>query len=278
MTFRHFDNYRNIVNKALNRYFPRKDRLTQAMRYSVFAGGKRFRPILCMATAKALGKDYKRVLPIACAIEMIHTFSLIHDDLPAMDNADFRRGKPTCHKRFDEATAILAGDALNTLAFEILAREVKNPKVITEIGKALLEVVSGQMADLESEGKKISVRVVRSIHRRKTAALLIASVRSSAIYLGASTKQLKALTSYAEHLGLAFQIADDILDATSTQKRLGKPVRADIKKGLPYLIGLEKSKKLAIREKDKAIAALGGFDEKADSLREIAEYVVQREK
>lgn len=267
---------KNKVDHALDKCLPRKGKLSRAMRYSVFAGGKRFRPLLCMAAAKALGKNPKTVLPIACAIEMIHTFTLIHDDLPAMDDSDFRRGKPTCHKRFDEAAAILAGDALNTLAFEILARETKDPKVVSEIGRALMQVVVGQVMDLESEGKRISLKKVKTIHKYKTAALLVGCMRSSAIFLRASQKQLKALTSYAKHLGLAFQIADDILDATSSKKRLGKPVKADIKKGFPYLVGLEKSRILAEQEKGKAIKALRVFTKKADSLREIAEYVIER--
>ena len=269
---------RKKVDHALNKYLPRKGKLAQAMRYSVFAGGKRFRPLLCMAAARALGKNPKKVLPIACAIEMLHTFTLIHDDLPAMDNSDFRRGKPACHKKFDEAIAILAGDALNTLAFEILAREINNPKVISGIGQALMRVVFGQVVDLESEGKKISLSKLKSIHKNKTAALLAACTRSSAIYLGASKKKTAALTSYAEHLGLAFQIADDILDATSTKKRLGKPVKADLKKGFPYLVGVEKAKKMAEQEKKKAIGALKVFGPKADTLREIAVYVVERRK
>lgn len=246
------------------------------MRYSVFAGGKRFRPVLCMAAAKALGKDPKKVIPIACAIEMLHTFTLVHDDLPGMDNSDYRRGKLTCHKKFDEATAILAGDALNTLAFKILARETNNAKVIEEIGKGLMKVVEGQVMDLESEGKKISLKRLKAIHLSKTAALLIACVRASAIQLKATKRQLKSLTNYAKHLGLAFQIADDILDATSTRKKLGKPVKADIGKGFPYFIGVERSRKLALLEKKKALAALRIFGRRADSLRELAEFVVIR--
>lgn len=271
------DKLRNI-NSELDKYLPRKGKLAKAMRYSIFAGGKRFRPMLCLAAAEVLGKNPKRVLPIACAVEMIHTFTLIHDDLPAIDNSDFRRGKPSCHKKYGEDIAILAGDALNTLAFEVLAKETKNAKVISEVGSALMDVVSGQVSDLEYEGKRMSVKVLRSIHKRKTAALLRACLRSSAIYLGSTPRQLKAFTSYAEHLGLAFQIADDILDATSTRKRLGKPVKADIKKGFPYLIGLEKSKRLAEKEKNKALRALKIFGRKAGTLREIAEYVILREK
>lgn len=248
------------------------------MRYSILAGGKLFRPKLCFAAARALGKNQKRVIPIAASIEMIHVFTLIHDDLPAMDNSDFRRGKPTCHKQYGEATAVLAGDALNTLAFEILARETKNARIIEEISYALMEVVDGQMMDLASEGKKIKLKTLQTIHMKKTAALLKACVRAPAIHLKATPKQIKALTAYAEHLGLAFQIADDILDATSSQKQLGKPVKADVEKGFPFLIGLEKSKKMAEGEREKAIKALKIFGKKADILRDIAEYVVQRKK
>ena len=263
---------------ALNEYLPRGSKLASAMRYAVMAGGKRFRPRLCIAAAQALGKDPRRILPIAAAIEMIHAFTLVHDDLPAMDNSDFRRGRPACHKYCGEAVAILAGDALNTLAFEVLARETKNPRVIEEIGHALMEVVEGQILDMESEGKRIRLKTLRTIHKKKTAALLKACVRAPAIQLKAAPIRLKALTSYAEHLGLAFQIADDILDATSTRKRLGKPVKADVKKGFPYLIGLERSKELAEEEKNKAIRALKIFGGKADALREIAVYVVERNK
>ena len=262
----------------LNRYLPRGSKLAAAMRYAVEAGGKRFRPKLCMATAQALGKNPKKILPIAAAIEMIHTFTLVHDDLPAMDNSDLRRGRPTCHKRYGEATAILAGDALNTLAFEILARETKNPKVVEEVGHALMEVVDGQMLDIESEGKKIRLKTLQLIHKKKTAALLVACVRASALHLKASQKQLKTLTSYAKHIGLAFQIADDILDATSSRRQLGKPVKADVHKGFPYLIGLDASKKLAEKEKNKALADLKIFGKKADPLREIAEFVLKRKR
>ena len=266
------------IDRALDQCLPQKGKIGLAMRYSVFAGGKRFRPILCMAVAKALGKNPEKVIPIACAIEMLHTYTLIHDDLPAMDNSDYRRGKLTNHKRFDEATAILAGDALNTLAFEVLSRKIKYSKIIQEIGKSLMEVIYGQEADLATEGKKISFNALKRIHQQKTAALLIACVRASAIELKASNKQLRALTDYARHLGLAFQIADDILDVTATKKELGKPAGADNKKGFPYFVGLEKSKIIAEQEKNKAISALKIFDNKAYSLRKIAEFVVERNK
>jgi len=264
---------KKTIDRELNRCLPKKGKLAKAMRYSVFAGGKRFRPILCLATAEALGMKPEKVLPFACAVELVHTFTLIHDDLPAMDNSDFRRGKPTCHKVFGEAIAILAGDALNTIAFKVISAY---PEAARELSGALLEVVVGQAADLEAAGKRLSLKQLRNIHLWKTAALLKACVRGTAFICNASSLKVKVLTAYAEHLGLAFQITDDILDATSSQKKLGKPVKADIGKGFPYLVGLEKSKKLAEEEKNKAIAALSSFDEKAALLREIASYVVKR--
>ncbi|MBN2057444.1 MAG: polyprenyl synthetase family protein [Candidatus Saganbacteria bacterium] len=248
------------------------------MRYSLFAGGKRFRPLLCLATARALGKPAKKVLPVACAIEMIHTFTLIHDDLPGMDNSDRRRGKLTCHKKFNEATAILAGDALNTLAFDVLARETGNSEIISEVGRALMEVVEGQVLDLESEGKRIGLARLKAIHQLKTAALLRACVRASALELNANKKQLKALSGFAGHIGLAFQIADDILDATGTAKELGKPVKADKSKGFPFIIGLARSRSMAEAEKQAALKCLQPFGKKAKILRQITEFVVARKK
>lgn len=263
-----------IIDRELNKRLPKKGKLAKAMRYSVFAGGKRFRPMLCLATAKALGRPGKQVLSFACAVEMIHTFTLIHDDLPSMDNADIRRGKPASHKVFGEALAILAGDALNTLAFNIIA---DNPEASRELSSALMEVVEGQVADIESAQKKLSLERLKAIHRWKTAALLRACVRGAAVICGAGTKKKKVLTDYADHLGLAFQIADDILDITSTRERAGKPVGADIKKGFPFVIGLERSKKMAEEEKQRAIAALKMFGARADNLKKIAErYVLSR--
>ena len=243
------------------------------MRYSVLAGGKRFRPLLCLATAKALGCPPKKVLPFACAVEMIHTFTLIHDDLPAMDNSDFRRGKPTSHKAFGEALAILAGDALNTLAFKIISGY---PSASRELAQALLEVVEGQVADIESANRKLSLKQLVAIHQWKTAALLKACVRGAALICGAGGKKIRALTQYAEHLGLAFQIADDILDVTSTQKKLGKPVKADVSKGFPFVVGLDASKQMAESEKKKAVAALELFGRRGKGLIEIADYVIER--
>jgi len=248
------------------------------MRYSVFAGGKRFRPRLCLATAKALGKPATSVLPIACALELLHTFTLIHDDLPCMDNSDYRRGKLACHKKFDVAIATLAGNTLNTLAFTILVAATKKAQVIIEIGQGLLEVLAGQVEDLAYQGKNISLRKLKQVHQQKTGALLLACVRSVGLECGASPKQLKALSAYARYLGLAFQICDDILDATSIREILGKPVQADKEKGFPHFIGLKKSGELAVAEQQKAIKALAAFGPQADQLRKIAEDVVNRKK
>ncbi|MCU0641548.1 MAG: polyprenyl synthetase family protein [Candidatus Margulisbacteria bacterium] len=263
------------VNRALDRYLPRKSKLARAMRYSVFAGGKRFRPILCLAVAQALGKPAKKVLPFACAVEMIHTFTLIHDDLPAMDDSQLRRGKPTCHKVYGEALAILAGDALNTLAFAIIA---DRPAAVLELAQAALTVVEGQVADVTAPQRRLTLQKLRAIHRWKTAALLSACVRGAAQLCGATGRQLKALTAYAEHLGMAFQIADDILDVTATAAQLGKPVRSDVKKGFPYVVGLNRSRQMAAAEKERALAALRPFGPKAARLAELARFVTERTK
>ncbi|MFH1387237.1 MAG: polyprenyl synthetase family protein, partial [bacterium] len=240
-----------------------------------FAGGKRFRPTLCLAVAEVLGCPSKKVLPFACAVEMIHTFTLIHDDLPPMDNSDLRRGKTTCHKEYGEALAILAGDGLNTLAFKIIANY---PKALSELASALMVVVEGQVADIQSTKKKMSIKELVEVHNWKTGALLIACVRGTALICGASPKKVEALTNYAHHLGLAFQIADDILDSTSTSEQLGKPAGADIGKGFPFVVGLDKSKELAAEEMAKAIKAVSIFGKKSSSLISLAEYVLSRKK
>jgi geranylgeranyl diphosphate synthase type II len=265
----------SAVNRALDRYLPTKGKLARAMRYSVFAGGKRFRPILCLAVAKALGKPAGRVLPFACAVEMIHTFTLIHDDLPAMDNSALRRGKPSCHKVYGEALAILAGDALNTLAFAIIADQAA---ALKELARAALTVVAGQVADINAPARQITLKQLQAIHRWKTGALLKACVRGSALISGATPRQVAAFTAYAEHLGLAFQIADDILDVTATAKQLGKPVKADSKKGFPFVVGLARSRALATAERDKAVRALKIFGRRGQQLAELACYVTEREK
>ena len=266
---------RKKVERELNKYLPKGPGLATAMRYSVFAGGKRLRPILCLATAEVFGQPDKKVLPYACAVELLHTFTLIHDDLPAMDNSDWRRGNPSSHKVFGEAAAILAGDALNTLAFKITADQPAAAKILAD---ALLKVVEGQAVDICSAQKKLTVKDLRDIHQWKTAALLKACVCGSAVICGGSPAKIKALADYADHLGLAFQVADDILDVTSTKAKLGKPVKADIGKGFPHLIGLERSKVLAEEEKNLAISALKSFGHKAEVLKTIAEYVVKRVK
>jgi geranylgeranyl diphosphate synthase type II len=261
----------------------------EAMRYSLFAGGKRVRPILAIAAAEALGARSSGLLPLAGALELIHTYSLIHDDLPAMDDDDFRRGRPTCHKVYGEAIAILAGDGLLTMAFELLSDPRRSKGVsanrliaiIKEISTAsgVLGMVGGQVVDMEAEGREIDFPTLEYIHTRKTGALIRASVRVGAIYAKASEKRLKALTRYGELAGLSFQIVDDILDITGTREEIGKNVGSDLKKGkrtFPSFFGLEGSRLRANEVADKAIHALRDFDHKADPLRELAKYIVNR--
>lgn len=291
-----------LVDKRLDDLLPKADkrpqRLHEAMRYSIFAGGKRIRPVLVLAAAEALGVDSKKepaLLDIAAAFECIHTYSLIHDDLPAMDDDDLRRGRATCHKAFDEATAILAGDALLTIAFEICANALGtmknvNPEVIIEIIKELAKgsgfegMIGGQMADMEAEGedKDIDFAEVQYIHIHKTGALIKSAVRCGALLSGATddnNKDLKNLVSYGEHIGLAFQVADDILDIEGTSEELGKTAGADIDRGkatYPAIIGLKESKELAEDLIDKALKSVEGYNEKATALKEIAKYVISR--
>ncbi|GFO70292.1 farnesyl-diphosphate synthase [Geomonas limicola] len=280
-----------IVDEALDRFLPTATELPASlhgsMRYSVFAGGKRVRPVLMLAACETVGGELKAALPAACAMEMIHTYSLIHDDLPAMDDDDFRRGNPTNHKVYGEATAILAGDALLTEAFILLSRdETGDPaaklKVIHEIAAASGSrgMVGGQVVDMESEGKgEIDLATLSYIHTHKTGALIRASVRAGAILGGASADQLKAMTRYADAIGLAFQIADDILDVEGTTEELGKDAGSDEARGkatYPALMGLEASKQRAAELVDMALEALSVFDEKAEPLRLIASYIVKR--
>jgi len=272
-----------FIDQQLRKLLPKDNSsLARAMRYSVFAGGKRFRPILCLEAARICGGSTSSALPAACALEMIHTFTLIHDDLPAMDNSDLRRGKPTCHKVFGEDIAILAGDALNTMAFEVIAKHCKTDKVANvsaELSDALLKVVKGQVLDLESEGKRITLKQLEKIHLLKTAALIEAAVRIGAILANAREAQVEALTKYARHLGLAFQITDDILDVTSERKTLGKPTKADQKAKkatYPGILGLEKARSLAENHNKKALKGLKSFGKRADKLRKLANFVIRR--
>ncbi|MEW6275609.1 MAG: polyprenyl synthetase family protein [Bacillota bacterium] len=283
-----------IIDEALERFLPSAREyppvIHEAMRYSVFAGGKRLRPVLTMAAAEAAGGEPARVLPAACAIELIHTYSLIHDDLPAMDNDDFRRGKPTSHRVYGEAIAILTGDALLTLAFELMTRNARDDladparvlRVIAEIAHAAgtAGMIGGQVADLLFADREIEPATLEYIHRHKTGALYRAAVRSGAILAGADEETLCSLTAYAEFLGLAFQIKDDILDVEGDQAKLGKPVGSDQrnqKATYPGLFGMEKAKARAGEAITAAIRALKDFDHKADFLRALANFVIGRD-
>lgn len=256
--------------------------LVEAMEYSLMAGGKRLRPALALGAARATGGPEEAALPAACALEMIHTYSLIHDDLPAMDNDDLRRGRPTAHKAFGEATAILAGDSLLTLAFEVLA-EAGNPAVIREIAHAsgVCGMAGGQYVDLQSEGKRLTLGELRNIHRCKTGALIRVAVRAGALATNAPAPALEALTAYGEHIGLAFQIADDILDVVGDEAAIGKRVGSDEaneKATYPALLGLEQSRTRAREAADAAIAALVDFGPEADIFRALADFIVDRDR
>ena len=256
--------------------------LVEAARYSLFAGGKRLRPALALGAAEIVAGDDAPALPSACALEMIHTYSLIHDDLPAMDNDDLRRGRPTLHKVYGDATAILAGDALLTMAFDVLA-EANNIQVIKEVAQAAGAggMVGGQVIDLQSEGKRLELDALRQLHSCKTGALIRVAVRAGAILAGADSGDLEALTRYGEQIGLAFQIADDILDVTGTEENLGKPIGSDVaneKSTYPALLGLDKSRELAQNAVDAALEALHPFGPEANTFRQLATYIVERKK
>ena len=282
----------DLINQQLNEIYTEnmalnKD-LAKAMNYSLMAGGKRLRPILIMAAADALGVDGEKFLRLSTSIELIHTYSLIHDDLPAMDNDDYRRGKLTNHKVFGEALAILAGDALLTMAFEIIATD-KNVdaetkvKIITEMSKAAGAegMVGGQVIDMQSENKKIDIQTLKQMHAAKTGALFCAAIRSGAILAGADEKQLANLTEYARQFGLAFQITDDILDVVGDEKTIGKPVGSDEKnhKSTYVTLGsLGSAKALAQEAVDKAKASLVDFGENAEFLRALVDYLITRNK
>ena len=256
--------------------------LVDAIRYSLFAGGKRVRPALALGAAELIGGDDSVALPAACALEMIHTYSLIHDDLPAMDDDDLRRGKPTLHKVYGEAMAILAGDALSTMAFDVLA-ETGDVRVVRELAVAsgVSGMAGGQVADLESEGKRISMEELRALHAKKTGALIRVAVRCGAILAGADEARLADLTRYGEEVGLAFQIADDVLDVIGAEELMGKRAGSDAAKNkstYPALLGVEESQRLANEAADRAVAALAKFGPEADIFRELARYVVERRK
>jgi geranylgeranyl diphosphate synthase, type II len=281
----------NEVDRALDRFLPKESvppaTIHKAMRYSLFAGGKRLRPILCLAAAEACGGKSAGALPHACAVECIHTYSLIHDDLPSMDNDDLRRGRPTCHKVFGDAIAILAGDALLTIAFEIAAKTRKVSRydvrdVFREVADAAgsRKLIAGQVADLEAEGRTLSREQVRSIHKNKTAALLTTSIRLGAMAANATTKQLAAVTAFGRALGLAFQVIDDILDVTQTSEKLGKSAGKDIaakKATYPAVFGLEKSRSEARRLTTRAHRSLEALGDDAIVLRALADYLLARE-
>ena len=280
------------VNEALNKFLPSEKTkpatIHKAMRYSLFAGGKRMRPALCLAATAACGGREADAMPLACAVECIHTYSLVHDDLPAMDNDDYRRGKLTNHKVFGEGIAVLAGDALLTQAFEIAARSKGWPRyshqdIILEIAHASgsLQLIAGQVADLEGEGKKTSAEQLRYIHERKTSALLCCSVRLGGMSANCSAAQLKALTDFGYNVGLAFQVIDDILDVTQTSEQLGKTAGKDTKAQkatYPSIVGLEKSRKIATELTNRAFKSLTVFGGKAAALKAMAEFLLQRNK
>jgi geranylgeranyl diphosphate synthase type II len=284
------------VDAALESYLTKKEELTsnlhKAMQHSLFAGGKRIRPILSIAAFEAAGGKGERILPFACALEMIHTYSLIHDDLPAIDNDDYRRGKPTCHKVFGEAIAILAGDGLLTEAFRLMTSQPAKEHasrdgalvldLINEVAQAagVLGMVGGQVVDIESEGKTVDLPTVQYIHTHKTGAMILASVRVGAKLGGANEANLKALTRYGESLGLAFQIADDILNVEGKAALMGKKTGTDLfkrKATYPSVLGIEESKTRSKELVEMAVDALKQLGPEADPLREIARFIIARE-
>jgi geranylgeranyl diphosphate synthase, type II len=279
------------IDRVLDRWVPAENAepasIHRAMRYSLFAGGKRIRPILCVASADAVSGGHPGVYDAAISLELIHTYSLIHDDLPALDNDDMRRGRPTCHKVFGEAMAILAGDALLTRAFEVLSSldgipAERSRLLVWELSRAAGTVggmIGGQVSDLEGERKEPTAELLNSIHRAKTGALLRASVRMGGIYAGACAAELDALSRYGEHVGLAFQIVDDLLDVEASSEALGKTAgkdEAQQKITFPAVYGIERSREMAEEELIAAQAALRVFGDRADRLRQIADFIVHR--
>ena len=284
-------NHAQKVDQALSQYLPsartKPTTIHKAMRHSLFAGGKRIRPILTIAAAEACGGSSSMALPLACAVECIHTYSLVHDDLPSMDNDDFRRGQPTSHRVFGEGIAILTGDALLTQAFEIAAQargsaRYSNADIIREITSTAgsLNLIAGQVADIEASSKKLTLPQLRYIHERKTSALLTCSVRLGGMSANCTATQLRALTAFGNYVGLAFQVIDDILDVTRTTEQLGKTAGKDLrasKATYPAIAGLVKSRQIANQLTDKSFAALKLFKGKAKALEAIARYLLKRE-
>ncbi|MBV8051541.1 MAG: polyprenyl synthetase family protein [Acidobacteriaceae bacterium] len=287
------DRGRELVDAALETLLPpateRPTSIHQAMRHSVFAGGKRLRPILCMESGRMItGSLPEGIAELGAALEMLHTYSLIHDDLPALDNDDLRRGRPTCHKVFGEAIAILAGDALQTRAYEILARlqcpAESRAQIIEEIARATGTVdgmIGGQVVDLEAEHRKIDIATLQYIHRSKTAALITASVVSGGLYASAGDDALGKLRCFGQSIGLAFQIVDDVLDVTQTSEQLGKTAGKDTaaeKATYPALFGVEESLKKADELVAKALASVESFGPRAETLKALAHFLVERKK
>ncbi|MHC1729860.1 MAG: polyprenyl synthetase family protein [Syntrophobacteraceae bacterium] len=283
---------KQLIEGALEKVFPAtsglQKQVIEAARYSLFAGGKRIRPILCLAAAEVVNGEIEPVIPAACALEMIHTYSLIHDDLPAMDNDDFRRGVPTNHKVYGEAIAILAGDALLTEAFEFLAQS-GNPRVAPEKVLEVIRIavkaagyrgmIGGQVIDLECENRKVDLATVEYMHIHKTGALLSASLEIGALLGGGSEQQVRTLKNYGHHLGLAFQITDDLLDVEGDPELMGKMPGSDLAKNkmtYPALLGLAQSREAAQDHVDRALESLEPYGETAEPLRAIARYLLVR--
>lgn len=284
---------RVLIEEGLAKVVPPKTAfppsIHEAMHYSLLQGGKRIRPILALTAHELVGGRYQEILPFACGIELIHTYSLIHDDLPAMDNSDFRRGKPSAHKAFGEAIALLAGDALLTLAFQVMtdpalsagqdpARVLAATQVLAQVA-GLQGMVGGQTVDIETQGKSFDLPLLEYIHTHKTGALIMGSIKAGAILGGAKDREIEALTSYGKAIGLAFQIIDDILDVEGSTEELGKGTGQDSVLGkatYPHLLGMKESRQRAEELLEKAEAALAQFGEKAEPLREIARYLGRR--
>jgi geranylgeranyl diphosphate synthase type II len=290
---KHYAARQKMVEKALKAVVPatRPPRLGLAMRYSLLAGGKRLRPILVMAAAEACGAKAASVLPTACAFEVLHTYSLVHDDLPAMDDDDLRRGRPTLHKAYDEATAILAGDGLLTLAFELVARNGAVKSVgaaqaleasrLLAVAAGAIGMVGGQQADLMGEGKKVSLAQLKAIHAGKTGALIRGACEAGAVLAGATSSRRRALADFGRHIGLAFQVADDILNVVGEEKKLGKRTGSDaaLKKATyPALVGLVQARRIAQNEWNSAQKALRPLGAQGEPLRQLARFVIERDR